>query len=133
MAISFAGIALIPQIDKLVIPFFVLFGLSYFFTEFGPNATTFVYPSELFPVECRTTGHGIASATGKVGAFVGVFLFPLFMHWGGLFAAELAAATVSLLGVFVTLWLLPETKGRSLEEITGEGKSGAERMVSRST
>jgi predicted MFS family arabinose efflux permease len=95
-------------------------GLSYFFTEFGPNATTFVYPSELFPVDCRTTGHGIASAAGKLGAFIGVFLFPLLMHWHGLPAAELAAAIVSLLGMFVTLSSLPETKGKSLEQITDE-------------
>jgi len=38
---------------------------------------TFVYPSELFPVRGRTTGHGIAAATGKLGASVGVFMFPV--------------------------------------------------------
>jgi MFS transporter, PHS family, inorganic phosphate transporter len=32
-----------------------------------PNSTAFVYPAELLPVEARTTGHGIASAAGKVG------------------------------------------------------------------
>lgn len=36
--------------------------------------------------------HGIAAATGKIGAFVGVFLFPLLISWHGLAAAELAAA-----------------------------------------
>jgi MFS transporter, PHS family, inorganic phosphate transporter len=51
--------------------------LSYFFTEFGPNVTTFVLPAEIFLVEARTTAHGIAAATGKVGAFIGAFLFPL--------------------------------------------------------
>ncbi len=33
----------------------------------GPNATTFVYLAQLLPVEGHTTGHGIASATGKIG------------------------------------------------------------------
>jgi hypothetical protein len=37
---------------------------------FGPNVTTFVYPAEIFPVMVRTTGHGIAAAVGKVGAFI---------------------------------------------------------------
>jgi hypothetical protein len=55
----------------------------YFFTEFGPNSTIFVYPAELFPVMSRTTGHGIASAAGKLGRFFGVFLFPILMSWGG--------------------------------------------------
>ena len=85
---------------------------------FGPNATTFVYPAEIFPVESRTTGHGIAAATGKVGGFIGVFTFPLLMAWNGLLAAELVAAAASVLGLAVTVWMLPETKGRSLEDLS---------------
>jgi MFS family permease len=50
MGLAFAAMALIPGIEHLVIPFLIIYGISYFFTEFGPNATTFVYPSELFPV-----------------------------------------------------------------------------------
>jgi len=118
MAITFGAIALVPEIDKLLLPFLLVYGISYFFTEFGPNATTFVYPAELFPVEARTTGHGIAAAAGKIGGFIGVFLFPILMGWRGLLAAELAAAAVSILGIVVTVLLLPETKGRSLEELS---------------
>ncbi|HUC12067.1 MAG TPA: MFS transporter [Stellaceae bacterium] len=118
MAITFSAIAIVPQIDKLLLPFLLVYGISYFFTEFGPNATTFVYPAELFPVEARTTGHGIAAGSGKIGGFVGVFLFPILMSWRGLPAAELAAAAVSVLGIIVTSMLLPETKGRSLEELS---------------
>jgi PHS family inorganic phosphate transporter-like MFS transporter len=118
MAISFAAIALIPGIEKLIVPFLLIYGLSYFFTEFGPNATTFVYPAELFPVEGRTTGHGIAAAAGKIGGFIGVFLFPILMSLGGLTAAEMVAAIVSVLGIAVTVTMLPETSGRSLEELS---------------
>ena len=35
--------------------FLLVYGISYFFTEFGPNSTTFVYPAEIFPVKGRTT------------------------------------------------------------------------------
>ncbi len=104
--------------------FLIIHGISYFFTEFGPNSTTFINPAELFPVEARTTGHGIASAAGKVGGFVGVFLFPIFMHWGGLHLAEGVAALVSLVGLAVTIFMLPETKGLSLEELSGEHAVG---------
>ena len=92
--------------------------MSYFFTEFGPNSTTFIYPAELFPVQTRTTGHGIASAAGKIGGFFGVFLFPIFMSRGGLHLAEGVAALASLLGLAVTIFMLPETKGRTLEELS---------------
>jgi MFS family permease len=118
MAIAFGLMAVIPRVEKVVGLFLIIYGVSYFFTEFGPNSTTFIYPAELFPVETRTTGHGIASAAGKVGGFVGVFLFPIFMSWGGLQLAEGVAALVSLLGLAITIFMLPETKGRSLEELS---------------
>jgi MFS family permease len=129
MAATFAAMALIPGIDQLVVPFVIIYGISYFFTEFGPNATTFVYPAEIFPVEGRTTGHGIASAMGKLGGFVGVFLFPILMHWHGLLSAELAAAVVSVLGLLVTLWMLPETMGKSLEELNRPNEANARAMA----
>jgi MFS family permease len=127
MALSFAAIAAIPGIEKLIYPFLIVYGISYFFTEFGPNATTFVYPAELFPVEGRTTGHGVASAAGKLGGFTGVFLFPILLSAGGLIAAESSAAVVSVLGILVTIFMLPETKGKSLEELCAEeaGPKGA--------
>jgi hypothetical protein len=59
MAVSFAAMAGVRGIEKLAVPFLIIYGASYFFTEFGPHATTFVYPAEQFPVEARTTGHGI--------------------------------------------------------------------------
>jgi PHS family inorganic phosphate transporter-like MFS transporter len=40
------------------------------------------------------------------------------MSWGGLTTAELVAAIVCILGVVVTVTTLPETKGRSLEELS---------------
>jgi PHS family inorganic phosphate transporter-like MFS transporter len=129
MAVSFGLLALIPNVEKLMYPFLIIYGFSYFFTEFGPNATTFVYPSEIFPVKVRTTGHGIAAAMGKIGGFFGVFTFPFFMNWRGLPAAEGAAAIVSVLGLIVTIFLLPETKGKSLEELSEEPSTPLERAA----
>jgi MFS transporter, PHS family, inorganic phosphate transporter len=120
MAVLFSLIALIPGIATMTVPFVVLYGLSFFFTEFGPNTTTFVYPSEIFPVRVRTTAHGVAAAMGKVGGFLGVFLFPYLMRWHGLPAAESAAAVASVAGLVLTVALLPETKGKSLEELSME-------------
>jgi len=125
MAATFALLALVPNLEKLAIPFLIIYGLSFFFTEFGPNATTFVYPSEVFPVRVRTTGHGVAAAMGKLGGFFGVFVFPYLLHWKGLLGAESAAAIASGLGLIVTLAMLPETKGRSLEEIESESTPAA--------
>jgi PHS family inorganic phosphate transporter-like MFS transporter len=48
------------------------------------------------------------------------------MSLGGLTAAEAAAATVSVLGAIVTLTMLPETKGKSLEEPNPETEGAAQ-------
>jgi MFS transporter, PHS family, inorganic phosphate transporter len=104
-----------------VAPFIALYGISYFFTEFGPNMTTFIYPAELYPVEVRTTGHGISAAAGKLGAFAGAYLFPdMLASSMGVRGAEVVAAAVSIAGLLLTVFLLPETKGKSLEQLTAD-------------
>jgi PHS family inorganic phosphate transporter-like MFS transporter len=101
-----------------VAPFLLVYGISYFFTEFGPNMTTFVLPSELYPVTMRTTGHGISAGVGKLGAFIGVFLFPILQSSLGLRGTLLLTAGVSVLGLALTL-VLPEPSGRSLDDLAG--------------
>jgi MFS family permease len=116
MAACFAVIAAVPGMTTMVVPFLLVYGVSYFFTEFGPNMTTFVLPSELFPVSMRTTGHGISAGVGKLGAFIGVFLFPVLQSSFGLRGTLLLTAGVSVLG-FALTFVLPEPAGRSLEDI----------------
>jgi len=104
-----------------IIPVFLgVYGLTFFFANFGPNTTTFVYPSEVFPTAFRTTGHGIAAAAGKIGAVVAVFVFASFYAVYGLPWFFGVLAIVSFLGFVLTLALLPETSQRSLEDVSGE-------------
>ena len=117
MALCFAIIAIVPGLTTVVVPFLLVYGVSYFFTEFGPNMTTFVMPSELYPVSMRATGHGISAGVGKLGAFIGVFLFPVLQTSLGLRGTLLLTAGVSVLGFALTL-VLPEPAGRSLEDMT---------------
>ena len=53
--------------------FAILYGLTFFFSNFGPNSTTFIVPAELFPATFRSTSHGTSAAAGKAGAIVGAF------------------------------------------------------------
>jgi len=112
--------------DKLkeVIPAFIfLFVLLQFFQNFGPNTTTFIVPGEVFPTRYRSTGHGISAASGKLGAIVAQVGFSKLKDIGGkdkfvgslllIFAAWMA------IGGFFSI-LIPETKGRSLEELANE-------------
>jgi MFS family permease len=125
MGACFAVIGLVPGMTTAVVPFLLVYGISYFFAEFGPNVTTFVVPGELFPTRLRATGHGVSAGVGKLGAFIGVFLFPVLQHALGLRGTLLLTAGVSALGALLTL-VLPEPAGRTLEEISGEADVIAE-------
>lgn len=106
--------------------FVFLYCLANFFQNFGPNTTTFVIPGEAFPTRYRSTAHGISAATGKLGAIVAQVGFSRLKDRGGkagsnAFVKHLLEifALFMLTGFFSTL-LLPETKGRSLEELSNE-------------
>jgi MFS transporter, PHS family, inorganic phosphate transporter len=100
----------------MVVPFLLVCGVSYFFTGFGPNMITFVTPSELYPVTRRATGHGISAGVGKLGAFIGVFLFPILNDSLGLRGTLLLTAGLAVLGLALTL-VPPEPAGRSPEDM----------------
>jgi PHS family inorganic phosphate transporter-like MFS transporter len=47
--------------------FMILYGLTFLFSNFGPNTTTFIVPVELFSARFRSTCHGISGAVGLLG------------------------------------------------------------------
>ncbi|KAL2915951.1 hypothetical protein HK105_204374 [Polyrhizophydium stewartii] len=98
--------------------FIVVYTIAQFFFNFGPNSTTFVVPGEVFPTRWRSTGHGLSAAAGKIGAIIGVqAVGPNFNNNPQLviyvFAAVMATG-------FVATMLIPETKGKTLEELSNE-------------
>ncbi|MGC8487862.1 MAG: MFS transporter [Clostridia bacterium] len=120
MAAAYGAIALVPAVPKTPLLFLMIYGVSYFFIEFGPNTTTFVYPAEIFPVEVRATANGISAASGKVGAFLGAFFFPLILTHFKLSGLMGILAVAAVLGALLTLLVLPEPKGLSLEASGGD-------------
>jgi MFS family permease len=121
MAVMFLLLGVIPSATTVATPFIILYGFSYFFTEFGPNTTTFIYPAEIFPVEVRTTGHGISAGAGKLGAFAGAYLFPdMLASSMGIRGAEIVAGVVAAAGLVLTVALLPEPKGKTLEQLSAD-------------
>ncbi|CAN6207831.1 unnamed protein product [Urochloa humidicola] len=109
--------------------YIVLYALTFFAANLGPNTTTFILPAELFPARLRSTCHGISGAAGKLGALVGAVGF----LWAsqdrdrrkvmagyepgiGMMYALVVLAGICLVGLAVTYVFTPETMGRSLEE-----------------
>uniref|UniRef100_A0A0E0JLY5 H(+)/Pi cotransporter n=1 Tax=Oryza punctata TaxID=4537 RepID=A0A0E0JLY5_ORYPU len=108
--------------------FGLLYALTFFFANFGPNSTTFVLPAELFPTRVRSTCHAISAAAGKAGAIVAAFGVQKLTYNSdvkNIKKALIILSITNMLGFFFT-FLVPETMGRSLEEISGEdGNAGA--------
>ncbi|GAA0142384.1 secondary carrier transporter [Lithospermum erythrorhizon] len=116
------------------IGFVVMYSLTFFFANFGPNATTFVVPAEIFPARFRSTCHGISAASGKLGAIVGAFGFlylaqnkdPSKTDAGypagiGVKNSLLLLGGINFLGMLFTFFV-PESNGKSLEEMSRENE-----------
>ncbi|GAB4828467.1 Inorganic phosphate transporter [Ancistrocladus abbreviatus] len=123
---------------KMILGFKFLYGLTFFFSNFGPNTTTFIVPAELFPARFRSTCHGIAGAAGKIGALIGSvgFLgaFKSCYEKGhtqkiAMTAVLLIMGGISLVGAVVTHLFTPETAGRSLEENESEAENKGETKI----
>ncbi|QUC20758.1 uncharacterized protein UV8b_04999 [Ustilaginoidea virens] len=112
-----------------------LYIVAQFLFNAGPNTTTFVVPGECFPTRYRSSGHGLSAAFGKIGAILAQTIsIPLLKDSGAVF--ECAGDTCSpyldrllklfalfmFLGTCVSL-LIPETKGITLEELSGESRT----------
>lgn len=98
----------------LVFAGFILFNLL---LNFGPNATTFLIPVELFPTSIRGSAHGLASAVSKCGAAVGIFLIPLVQEILGNGGVLLVVGVVCITALVFTQLFKIETKCNSLDEI----------------
>ncbi|KAI0067336.1 phosphate permease [Artomyces pyxidatus] len=115
------GFHTLTATDAATKAFIFLYCLSNFFTNFGPNVTTFVIPGEVFPTRYRSTGHGLSAASGKLGAIVAQIIF--FRKGNSVNVILEIFAFVMMSGILSTM-LLPETKGRSLEELSNENQKG---------
>ena len=115
-----------------------LYVLAQLFFNFGPNTTTFIIPGECFPTRYRSTGHGLSAACGKVGAIIAQVIAPPLLAKGATRNCTGSAcspwlnhlmqifALFMLCGTIVS-FLVPETKGRTLEELAGEGSTPLDR------
>jgi putative MFS transporter len=89
--------------------------LSFFMN--GTYAGVYAYTPEVFPTDVRTTGVGMASSIGRLGAIAAPILvgyvYPI-LGFGGVFGATTFVLVVGALAVVV---MGVPTRGRSLEDI----------------
>lgn len=101
----------------------VLYIIGQMLFNFGPNATTYMLPAELFPTRYRATCHGISAASGKLGSIL-VELFTVYYNIGSTSTAVSSTvrygwilvvfSAAMIVGSIVTHFLIPsvQQKGR---------------------
>ena len=103
----------LQQLGGLGVPL-LLFGYIAFFA-FSQGAVLWVFVSEIFPAEVRTQGQVLGSTVHWLTATVIAFVFPYLSEQlgGGITFAFFAAMMV--VQFLYVIFLMPETKGTSLE------------------
>jgi PHS family inorganic phosphate transporter-like MFS transporter len=111
--------------NTVTIPTAIIYFIAQLFFEVGPNFTTFMLPAEIFPTRHRAFAHGIAAASGKLGAslFQIFFQFVTFDNGGHTYSSGssgtkwlgytvLCFMPIMLVGAVVTWIFVPEMRIR---------------------
>ncbi len=117
--VVFAIMRLTPAFAP-ILAFFV-YGL-FNVTQTGPGLVSGagVYGVELAPTRIRSVAQSITVVGGRLGASISGFVFPLMVGSVGIVGAMLTLAGVAVVGGGLSQLLVPETSGRSLEDINAE-------------
>jgi len=90
--------------------------MQFFF--FGMWSALYAYTPEVFPTRARATGCGTSSAFGRVGAILGPVIVPVALVNYGKTSTFAIAAAFLVIGA-IAVWVLgPETKGKTLEQVS---------------
>ena len=85
---------------------------------FGNGVACWVIISEIYPTKVRGRGMSIATTALWLVGYMGNQMFPIMQKHLGSDGTFWLFSAGALLTVILVGWLIPETKGRSLEEIT---------------
>lgn len=106
---------LIPGTSPMMIVFFLSIYVAFYSATWAP--ITWVLVGEIFPLAIRGRAAGLASSFNWIGSWLVGLLFPIMT--GAMSQAVVFAifGAICMLGVLFVLTRVPETRGRTLEEI----------------
>jgi sugar porter (SP) family MFS transporter len=117
--LAMAALAMAPQASAVVrwgqVACLAAF-IAAFWLTLGPACG--IVTSEIYPQSIRGRATSLSSTMHGLFAIVFTLTFPLLLHGLGLSITLLGYAVISIVGALYLMRTLPETKGRSLEEIT---------------
>lgn len=94
-------------------------GLCMQFFMFGMWSVLYAYTPELYPTRSRATGAGFASSVGRLGSLLGPLAVGVILPFTGHTGVFTLGAASFMIAAFVVIALGTETKGKSLEDVSG--------------
>lgn len=101
----------------------MLLYIASFAASFGPIA--WVVLPEIFPLQVRGSGVGASSLSNWAANFIVALAFPVLIAALGQTAVFWGLGVICVLSLAFVYFKVPETMGRSLEEIEGDLRQGA--------
>ena len=95
-----------------------IWGFLLNFFQYAMWSSVYTYTPELYPTRIRATGSGLASSVGRIGAVLGPYVMGAMMIVYGPGSVFSLAGGLFGLAAIATLILGPETRGKTLEEIS---------------
>lgn len=113
MSVALAVLGIFPNANVWIV--IGAFGIYAFFSG-GPGILQWLYPNELFPTEIRASAVGAAMAFSRIGTVLSTYALPIFMGAYGIGPTMLVGVAITVLGLVVSIFMAPETKGLKLSE-----------------
>jgi hypothetical protein len=89
-----------------------MYFFSSFWSQFGPNSTTFLLAAEVYPAPVRATAHGFSAACGKLGALMPAVIYNYVSNGTKFWIVS----WFGLIGFLLTVVFVADTTGLDLRE-----------------
>nr|VDD30827.1 unnamed protein product [Brassica oleracea] len=100
-------------------PILALISVMVYFASYGlgMGPLPWIVASEIYPVDVKGAAGTVCNLVTSISSWVVTYFFSFFLQWSSTGRIFILFATVMFLGFVFTAKLVPETKGKSLEEI----------------
>lgn len=118
MTIMLAGLSLLyflHQTSGMLVLVFILGYIAFFAVSLGP--AVWVVISEIFPNRLRSKGMSVAVVILWIACTIVTIIFPVMLKILNGGTTFLVFAIICLINLIYVWWYVPETKGKSLEEL----------------
>lgn len=120
--VGFAMTAAYSTLKHHIAAFTVVYGIFITLGEFGPGNNSGILAAKSCATPIRGQYYGIAAATGKIGAFVGTYIFPIILRNNGgadsdsgITTAFYVSSAMCLFSAFLALFFAPSISQDSID------------------